>query len=54
LALPEVGEKSKIPDYKIKAVAEMWLSLDIIQQQLTIWANQVEQSAPSLISDGPD
>jgi hypothetical protein len=41
LALLEVGEKSKIPGYEIKAVvvAQMWLSLDIIRQQLTFRAN---------------
>jgi hypothetical protein len=44
LALLEVGEKSKIAEYEIKAVAlaQMWLTLAIIDDQLSIWASQIE------------
>jgi hypothetical protein len=45
LALFEVGEKSKIPEYEIKAIAlaQIWLTLAIIDDQLAIRASQVER-----------
>jgi hypothetical protein len=57
LALLELGEKADIPEeHKTKAVAvaQMWLSIAVIEDQLAIWANQIEQSTLGPMSDGPD
>jgi hypothetical protein len=54
LALLQGAKKANIPEYEVKAlaVAQMWLSLSTIDQQLAIWANQIQPSEPAKTTGG--
>jgi len=51
LILLEIAERSDLPEHKMQAVAvaQMWLTIAVLEDANTLWMGQVETERPVLV-----